>query len=62
MTKKDYKLIAAALFHAKPSPEVKHYSTALDAWQATIVSIAQELKRDNSAFDIDKFVDACHES
>lgn len=50
MTKKDYKLIAEAIFQAEIS------------WEATQIvaeELAKVMKKDNLGFDQEKFIKAC---
>lgn len=55
MTRKDYKLIAAALREAKPEGD----NMALATWQLTVNNIATALAGDNPRFDYQIFLKAC---
>jgi hypothetical protein len=56
MTRKDYQLIASAL---KESREDCITELARLGVQVTAIKIAKALKRDNSRFNEDRFLDAC---
>ena len=59
MTRKDYKLIAQALYQSKPAP---HHGVTADAqWHFTRSKICQALAQDNPRFDPVKFLSACNE-
>lgn len=52
MSKRDYTLIAQALYRTKPST---HQREALEAWHKITREIAKTLQEDSYVFDIFKF-------
>lgn len=55
MTKKDYELIAQALYKSKPQND-----KALDAWAMVVRSLYTELRIENPKFNTTRFIKACH--
>ncbi len=61
MTKKDYELIASALYISKPC----HYThdniekEAIQAWKTTCIIVSNKLEGENIRFDRQKFLTAC---
>ena len=67
MTRKDYRIIAAALRHVKPSNPLttpKEHAKALEymgkEWSWTVDSIATALEQDNPRFNRVRFNEACN--
>ena len=61
MTRKDYKLIARALYQSKPGEGV-YLEIYLNQWIETRNAICQALAQDNPRFDPVKFLKACSEA
>ena len=55
MTRKDYKLIAAALATVRP----KNYSVYFDTWLECRNAIIFTLSEENPRFSIERFTEAC---
>lgn len=58
MTRKDYRTIALALAHAKPTLS-EQTRDAMRAWERTVRTIADSLEADNPRFDVARFANAC---
>jgi hypothetical protein len=58
MTRKDYRLIAAALQAEYPTG-APYDSPAANAWWAIVRGIAASLAGDNPRFIMDRFIQAC---
>jgi hypothetical protein len=59
MTKKDYLLIAAALYETKPHKSYRHYPTAFFTWNKTVDSLSAKFKLQSSRYDEARFKAAC---
>jgi len=61
MTKKDYKLIATAIWRAgylEDKNKIRQQAK-MDARRLIAINIATDLKQDNPRFNRDKFMEAC---
>lgn len=61
MTRKDYVLLAAALRDAKPN-RYGQYIGRIKQWHADCAAVCKALAQENSAFDAQRFIDACEGS
>lgn len=62
MTRKDYKLLAAAFAATKPAPCTfgpDHTRASVEQWQKDVNEIAIALQSDNPNFDRVRFIKAC---
>jgi len=63
MTRKDYIVLAEALYSASPvTVEYADHPSAVDGvvqWERDVVAIARALEEDNPRMDYDKFFAAC---
>lgn len=58
-TKRDYEAIAQVMQDAHPGAALSKDNRAVIQWSETVKDFAEMLERDNSSFDIIRFVRAC---
>jgi hypothetical protein len=58
MTQKDFRILAFAMFAAKPAPQAT--MDMRQQWKISILALVSELKKTNPLFNEARFIDACH--